>query len=1130
MTRRAPAALAVALAGVLVAPVVPTALQPKPSAREDAFRANNLGVARLEQYNYQDAAGAFRQALDLDSSLQVARVNLAIALLYAGNAEEALATAQAALEESRDVLQAYYVAGLAARALGDAETALKAFERVAGADPADAGSRINLGQILLQQRDYAEAVPRFREALAAEPFNATAAYGLATALTRSGEAERGREAMKQFEALRDHPAAITYSQTYLEQGRYGEAIASTGAEAGNVDPAPPAVKFAEVTGGLPAAGAPAGRGVDATSAPGGVTLIDADGDGDLDLVVTGAGGARYYSNDAGRFVDATAKAGLDRASSPATAAVAADFDNDGQTDLLLLTPLGVQLFRRTQQGRFEDVTDAAGLRPARGNARSAAFVDVDHDGDLDLFIGSGTAAGPGPAGRPRRWLFRNDGKGTFTDITDAAGLAGATGADLAVAPTDFDNGRDIDLIVLEAGSGVRLYRNLRDGAFRDVAGDVGLPAGGAFTTLAVADADKDTYTDVFLGRSDAPGVIARSDGRGRFVAGPTIDSGSPTISQFFDYDNDGLLDLFAAGGREARLFRNLGTTWSEVSREAGLSDLAAALSGDIASVALGDTDRDGDTDVILALAGGGVRHWRNDGGNRHRSVAVHLEGRVSNRQGIGAKVEIRAGSLRQKLEVSATTPAMAPSDLVLGIGTRTQADVVRVIWPSGTLQAETPADLKPLTIAELDRKPSSCPYLYTWNGSRFEFLSDFMGGGEIGYWQGPNRWNTPDPDEYVRIPGDRLVPRNGRYELRITNELEEALFVDRLQLVAVDHASDVDAYPYEGLGAPARDRFELATARGARPPRAAFDEHGHDVRERLAAVDRRYPDDFTLLDIRGYAEPHELRLDLGEAAPRAVLLATGWTDYAFSSDNIAAHQRGLTLEPPALDVRTSDGVWRSLLPNIGIPVGRPQTVVVDLRGQLASGEREVRIRTNMRIYWDQILVDDSGGGAPVRISRLDPIVADLRWRGFSLPVTPDGREPYGYDYDRVSPTSPWKTMAGRYTREGDVLELVRGVDDMFVVSRPGDEIALEFDAGGLPPLGAGERRTFLLYAHGYSKEMDIGSATPHYVAPLPFRAMRGYPYEADQQYPSTHAHREYLERYNTRVVSKSLPPLETAGQ
>jgi hypothetical protein len=205
-------------------------------------------------------------------------------------------------------------------------------------------------------------------------------------------------------------------------------------------------------------------------------------------------------------------------------------------------------------------------------------------------------------------------------------------------------------------------------------------------------------------------------------------------------------------------------------------------------------------------------------------------------------------------------------------------------------------------------------------------------------------------------------------------------------------------------------------------------------------------------------------------------------------------------------------------------------VTVDLTGKFLSASREVRLLTNMRIYWDQALVDDSGGDFPLRVERLEAAQATLRERGFSAEVSTDGREPFSYDYARVSAASPWKTFTGRYTRTGDVRELLRKTDDMFVVSRPGDELALSFDAASLMPLPAGWTRTFLLYADGFSKEMDINSASPHELAPMPFHDMKRYPYAAPESYPADEAHQNYLERYNTRVVASPLPRLWAAGR
>jgi hypothetical protein len=482
---------------------------------------------------------------------------------------------------------------------------------------------------------------------------------------------------------------------------------------------------------------------------------------------------------------------------------------------------------------------------------------------------------------------------------------------------------------------------------------------------------------------------------------------------------------------------------------------------------------------------------------------------------------------------------VAPADVVFGLGPRPGADVVRVLWPSGILQAEAtgvgapgtsaapPAATlpSPLSIQELNRKPSSCPFLFAWNGERFEFATDFMGAGEMGAWQSPGVYSRPDPVEYVRIRGDQLAPKDGRFDLRVTNELEEALFLDRVELVAIAHPRGIEVFPNEGMTDPPKP-VRLHGVRDARVLVRASDDHGHDVTEKIARLDRRYPDDFALAPIRGYAAEHTLTLDLGPTRGPTVMLLTGWTDYAFSSDNVAAYQAGLTLTPPSLQIKDAAGAWRPAAVDIGIPVGRPQTIVVDLGGQLRAGEHELRIATNMRIYWDQILVGRAASTDDLAAARLETRAANLHARGFSADVRPDGKEPASYDYDRVTLVSPWKAMSGRYTRAGDVRELLVGGDDIFVIAKPGDEIALEFDAASLGALPDGWTRTFLLRADGFSKEMDINSASPDAVEPLPFHRMTRYPYSAPEQYPDTPEHRRYRETYNTRVVVRPLPPLE----
>jgi tetratricopeptide (TPR) repeat protein len=1094
---------------------------PRHPRLEEAYRANNVGVAHLEQFDYNAAVASFRRALAADPDLAIARVNLAIALYYAGDHEAARREAEPARRLQPPLPQVTYLVGLIARAANRTDEALAAFAEVRRADPEDIGVAINLGQLYLQERTYSEAIEAFRVAARAEPYNATAAYGLATALIRSGARDEGSAEMARFQRLKDTGYATTYSQNYLEQGRYAEAIASTGAEPELVDESVPDVTFADGTALLP----PNARAAPAAQAdPSGVALFDADDDGDLDLAAAGAAGIRLYRNEGGRFVDTTRRAGLEprRGAEAPTGVVAGDYDNDGRADLVVLRAGGVTLYRQEGGRRFADVTERAGILPYPYPARAAAWLDADHDGDLDLFVAGASA--------PAR-LLRNNGNGFFTDITAGAALA-LTASVVAVVPTDFDNRRDLDLLVVASGRAPLLFRNLRDGTFRDVAAEIGLRTTAAAAVTA-GDVNKDGFTDFFFGRAEGPGVLALSDGRGRFTteAAPEAATGA-LAAQFVDYDNDGLLDLLTLASGGAHLLRNLGRRWMDVTaralpRDDGRERSAAQNEGAAASLAAGDLDGDGDTDLVIRRPLSGLTIWRNDGGSRNRSLRVRLKARVSNRSALGAKIEMRAGSLRQKLETIAATPPPAPADAIFGLGDRAGADVVRILWPAGILQAETPKPSdRALTVQELDRKPSSCPYLFTWNGERFEFITDFLGGGETGYWLAPGVRSVPDPDEYVRIDGAQLAARNGGFELRVTNELEEALFLDRVELVTIAHPAGVDVYPNEGL-VPDPKPFTVYTTERARPPLAASDEHGHDVLDQVSRLDRRYMDDFRLERIRGYAAEHSLTITLPDSpSGRTLLLLTGWTDYAFSGDNVAAHQAGLRLAPPSLEVKDADGRWRTAIEDIGIPVGRPQTVAVDLTGRIPRGTRDIRITTTMRVYWDRVLIDTSGGRAPVALTRLEPIDASLTWRGFSRETTPDGREPFGYDYEIVSAVSPWKLMPGSYTREGDVRALLARTDDMFVVSRPGDAIALSFDAGALPALPAGWTRTFLLYANGYSKEMNLHSSSPDALAPLPFHGMTRYPYAPPEAYPSGEAHRAYVERYNTRIVKRAVPPIE----
>src|SRR5262245_42189543 len=404
----------------------------KPADIESAYRANNRGVALLEQFNYDGAATAFREALKVSPDLSIARANLAIALFYASKNPEAAEAARAAVKALPDSPTAHYVDGLIAKADNRLDEAAAAFQHVLRLDRDDAGAKIQLGQIRTQERKFDEAIPLFQEALTAEPYNVTAAYSLALALTRAGRADEGRQAMQRFDTLRSSAYGVTYAQTYLSQGHYAEALTSTGSERSLVNASTPAVTFSEA----PPEFLPSKPAASAT--PGAIALVDIDNDGDLDIVDVEAGAVRLLRKDARGFTDRTSQSRLDRIHVEGlSGVVAGDVDNDTRSDLLLFGTGGYVLLHQAADGGFDDVTTLAKLPRAPWPVVTAAFVDADHDGDLDI-VAAGVAL----------QLLRNNGADNgFTDITADAHLDSAVGRPVAIAPTDFDNRRDIDLLI-----------------------------------------------------------------------------------------------------------------------------------------------------------------------------------------------------------------------------------------------------------------------------------------------------------------------------------------------------------------------------------------------------------------------------------------------------------------------------------------------------------------------------------------------------------------------------------------------------------------------------------------------------------------------------------------------------------
>jgi hypothetical protein len=300
------------------------------------------------------------------------------------------------------------------------------------------------------------------------------------------------------------------------------------------------------------------------------------------------------------------------------------------------------------------------------------------------------------------------------------------------------------------------------------------------------------------------------------------------------------------------------------------------------------------------------------------------------------------------------------------------------------------------------------------------------------------------------------------------------------------------------------------------------------VLDRVVARDEKYVTGFRH-DLSGVAELHTLDLDFGPAAApdgRAILILNGWVDWADGSTFLGRSQEGRGgLIPPYLQVKDASGQWKTVIADMGMPDGKPKTIAVDLSGKFLSNSREVRIVTNLCVFWDEIfLAGDSG--ARLAATVVPMAHADLHFRGFSKNVASASRErPEEFVYDVVSPATQWNPTTGFYTRYGEVSTLVRNVDDRLVIMGSGDEMSLSFRADALPPLRAGWTRDYLLKVDGWAKDRDANTAFSQTVEPLPFHTMTAYPYPAPEHFPADAAHESWRKQYNTRNATTLISPL-----
>jgi tetratricopeptide (TPR) repeat protein len=1095
-----------------------------------ALRLNTLGVAYLNQQRPADAQKLFEQALQADPKFAVARLNLGISFLNQQKAEAARDALLAAAQQLPKDPYAWYNLGLAYKDLSDFAKGLAAFEHVTEILPEEADAYYFVGYLNSQLQKYDQAIVAFQKGLALFPYHASSEFGIARAYQRKGDATAARDHLAKFQNITTNHLGTPFGTGYGDQGRLSLAELVTNPSL--AVPAATAVHFtAQNIDALLKDGAKSAPG-SASSPSTGACFFDFDGDGKPDLFLVSAnsdGTSRLLHNlGGGRFEDITQQSAI-KLPGAGLGCAAGDFDSDGRTDLAVCLADGVHLLRNQPEGNFEDVTEKVNIRREKGCV-GVTFVDYDHDGDLDLYITNAPSAG---AAHNTHW--RNNGNSTFTDVSAETALGiSATGAGLVTS--DFNNDRAIDFIFAGGPEGASIYLNPREGKFTPLAAidfkKENLPP--AVGVIAF-DFDKDGWMDLAFTHAGAPGISLWRNVNGKKLERVNLpDFGWKNgwgISSI-DYDNDGWLDLIAVGetssGGELRLLRNLGVKgWSDVTKDAHLDSVKLA---EPRAVAIADARGSGQADIVVTQLSGPAVILHSDAAGDHNWMHIDLKALNDNKSGIGTKVELYAGPLYQKWEVVGASGYLGQNStsVLAGLGSEKNAEVVRLLWPTGVPQDEINLSAKKFhSLAELDRRGSSCPVLFSWNGHEYEFIADMIGPGVVGHWIAPGERDVPDPDEYLKVSARSARPLNGLLSFRFLEPMEETVYLDQVRLLAVDHPAAYEVNPNERfVSAPPFPEFRVIASRDARVPNGAWDEQGNSVLPLIAKRDRQYVTNFDSVPFIGFAKLHWLELDLGDwdSSRPLRLIMDGYTDYFTATSMYAADQAGIKVIAPYVEALDAQGNWKRVVDDMGFPAGLERTMVADLSGKIPPGTRRIRIVNNLKIYWDAIRIDQTPETSDVRVAEVPLAGAALEFLGFPLEQRLKPASDTTYSYSRRSKTGPYARAAGNYTRYGDVRELLRASDDRFTVFGSGEGLKLDFDPKKLPPLPAGWVRDYFFYADGFEKDLDFYAADAFTVEPLPRHTLLPYPYPAGQDYPADPAHVDYQLEFNTRQRSDRLPP------
>jgi tetratricopeptide (TPR) repeat protein len=1013
---------------------------------------NNQGVGEMGSFSYDKAVNTFEKLVLENKDWKLAQQNLAIALLNRqeeGDENRALSIAKELIQQNPKNFIAQYIVGILKFNQGICEEALPQFENIIKHEQTDAYALYFTAQCYLQMEQVDKSLQLYQKSIKADSYLRSAYYGGFMAAQRLDKIELAEEMLNAYQKLASNPKARLAEIKYTRMGDKAKAKAysipnNSFQDQNSLSPpyfkAPKALNF---------------NGIDTIQNYGMVNLNQTENN---QIYIISNNQMHVFDNVLQSPTE------LDfyhiRLNEGDHQLAWGDINNDNMIDVYITGEVD-QLYLQSKNGMQEVNMQEFGLNALSSSA--VRMTDADHDGDLDLLLLS-------KSGQFELW--NNNLNNTFSALSKKIALPPLTGY-RQIFVQDVDSDRDADVILISDKN----FTILLNDRMWDYEVVYSIDYQSQIKSVSFSDNDTNGMPELNLLFADKKILAFEYDSLLKYYKNTNqIDAINADYILQADVNGNGLNEYLSAMPEGIKILDSNGKLVEQIliSNIKSFKLLNTVIGPEILALqnnqliyAAGSKNRD--PFLLLNVSG------KEDGANSVRS----------NFSGIGTSFILR----NQKFySIGDSFQNMTGKDqdyqgVILAAGSKSTVDYVEMEWSDGVYQTELGlASQKYHLIPETQRQLSSCPVIFAWNNGQYEFISDVLGVGGIGFAIGRHEYGIPRPWENYLLTASQLEADSGLFKIQFTEPMEESAYLDTMQIQAIDVPNHLSVTLDERMqisepvvtGKPVYYQSVIN-------PVKVIDSAGTNVTDEILATDK-IAIDIINQDKRflGLVDEQKITLEFVEELHGDYhLVMNGWVEYGYSQTMFAAWQAGIQAQAPSIEYKI-DGKWKVLLKEFGYPAGMPRAASVPI--SIPEKTRFLRIRTNMEIYFDQLGLIQSEVAEVIKYP-LKLKGAQLKQLGFPKRQDNQQRVP-SYDFSNIQPFWDTRYMEGAYSQLGDVTPLIENQDNALAIIGAGESIELSF-IDDLPETKPGYKRYYLMTFIGWAKDMDILTFGGETLNPIP---------------------------------------------